>query len=99
VNVDNTVLWEYVKFVLTVEYYYYWFKYLKVFYLSKQDCTISVYKVLERSKSPNFLTLFNNTASVALFNYIKLHTLFSMVTSPTAVTVLELSGITFHQYR
>jgi hypothetical protein len=32
-------------------------------------------EVLERTKLPNFMGLFNNTTPVALFNYRKLHTL------------------------
>jgi hypothetical protein len=32
-------------------------------------------KVLEITKSPTFLTLFNNAVSAALFNYSKLYTL------------------------
>jgi hypothetical protein len=41
-----------------------------------------------KTESPTFLILFNNTVSVVLFNYSKLHTLVSMVTSATVVTVL-----------
>jgi hypothetical protein len=36
-----------------------------------------------------FLTLFNNTVSVALFNYSKLHTIVFMVISPTIVSEVK----------
>jgi hypothetical protein len=46
-------------------------------------------EVLERPKSPTRRRLFNNTASVALFNYSKLHTSVSMVISPTVVAAVK----------
>jgi hypothetical protein len=46
-------------------------------------------KVLERTKSPTFLALFNNAVSVILFNNCKLHTLAYMITSPTMVTEVK----------
>jgi hypothetical protein len=46
-------------------------------------------KLMERIKSPDFLTLFNSTVSVALFNDCKLRTYVSIVISPTAVTVVK----------
>jgi hypothetical protein len=46
------------------------------------------HKVLERSKSRTFLTLFNNTVSVALYKVITLSLAF-MVTSPTIVIVVK----------
>jgi hypothetical protein len=42
-----------------------------------------IQEVLEGTKSPNFLTLFENKVSVASFNYGDLCTLVSMVTLPT----------------
>jgi hypothetical protein len=44
-------------------------------------------KVLERTKSPTSLTLFNNTVLVALFNKCKLRTSVYVVTSHSTVTV------------
>jgi hypothetical protein len=46
-------------------------------------------EVIERTKSPSFLKLFNNTVLVARFNYSKLQALVSMVTSLDIVTVVK----------
>jgi hypothetical protein len=46
-------------------------------------------EVIGRTKLPTFLTLFYSTVSEALFNSCKLRSLFSMVMSPTAVTVVK----------
>jgi hypothetical protein len=50
-------------------------------------------EVLERTKLPAVLTLFKYIVSFALFNYSILHTLVSMVISPTIVLWLN-SGTT-----
>jgi len=42
--------------------------------------TATLKKVLERTNTPAFLTLFNNNLSGPLFNYSKIPTLVSMVT-------------------
>jgi hypothetical protein len=44
---------------------------------------------LQRTISPTFLTPFNNTASVALFNYGKLRELAFITVSPTMITVVK----------
>jgi hypothetical protein len=45
--------------------------------------------MLEKTNSPSFITLFNNTVSAALFNYSKLRILVSMVSLPIMVTVVK----------
>jgi hypothetical protein len=45
-------------------------------------------KVLERTSLPTFLTLLNNTVSVALFNYGKLRTLVFLI-----VSVVHIDGV------
>jgi hypothetical protein len=58
------------------------FKKIRYHYSKTQD-------VLERTNLCGLITLFNNKVSVALFNYDKLHTLVSMVTATTKVTVIK----------
>lgn len=53
----------------------------------KQEKTIQ--RILERTNSPTFLTVFNNTVSVALFNYTKLRTLVFMVLLLAMVSVVR----------
>jgi hypothetical protein len=60
-----------------------------VSHLKRDFMTLKEQEVLERTKSPTSLTLFNNTVKVALFNYSKPHVLAYMFTSLTTVTVLK----------
>jgi hypothetical protein len=46
-------------------------------------------KVMERTNPRTYRMLFNNTVSVVFFKYNILHTLVSMLTSPTLVTVIK----------
>jgi hypothetical protein len=46
-------------------------------------------EALQRTNSPTFLTLFNNTTSVALFTHVNLRTLVSMVALIIVVTVVK----------
>jgi len=59
-------------------------------------------KVVGGTNSPTFRPLFNNTILFALFNYSKLRTLVSMVTSPTVFTVVKrmvpTMGPILHKY-
>jgi hypothetical protein len=56
----------------------------------------NIKNVLERINSPNFLTLFNNTALVTLFKYGKPHTIVSMVTM--VEQWVQLWNTLFHKY-
>jgi hypothetical protein len=55
-------------------------------------------EVLERTNPSTFLTLFNNTLLVALFNYSKLCTLVSMVTGHDMAQAV-LSGLSLRRPR
>jgi hypothetical protein len=46
-------------------------------------------EILERTNPLNFLTVFNNAASVAMFSYCKLRTSVSKVTLTTMITLIE----------
>jgi hypothetical protein len=73
----------------------------RVYYLSNPSN--SFYSIgqsgLERTNSPTFLTLFNNTKSLALFSYCKLRTFFTVVNVTTVVKQLIRPWVQFlHNY-